>query len=494
MSALTDATNTMPTGEVSGNEEPKKITEVVEEAQVVDAEKVPEDPVASEAPEASEATESAEAPAEEPEETTEQKTARLNENIIAGRRSMALNDFINAAELFSQAAELSKEIFEEERFEVNLLYGQALLQLGKMEDEVLNNALSDIPKEKEGDEEEETEDDGTVDDPENVPEEERAEIRQQVEEALGVADEKEEGTVETPETEVEAVEVDGEAKAEGEVEAEAMEQGEATEEASDKVEEGEAEATEEEADGEAGAEEEEVEEDDDEDQMKLAWEVLETARIICEKKVSETDAADTETLKTWYLNHAEVLSSLGEHGFTDQNYEQAQKDLLAAVAIQVEYLPPTSRLLANTHHLLGKAFLLGADFGKAVEHFANAKNILIAKVEELKKTEGEEEQVKELEELIPEIDALVVDAASSKDQYDKMKETAAEEMKEVQAVMAKFEGEETKDISGLVRRKRPVEEEVKEGGDKEEEGQELKKQKTDDDEVAPEVEEAKKSE
>ncbi|CAL2042192.1 unnamed protein product [Caenorhabditis brenneri] len=488
MSALTDTTNTMPSGEILGADEPKKTTDVVEKTtETMDSGKIEEAPKLSESSEVS---------VEETKETLEEKNKRLDEQIIGGRRFMKLNEFAKAAELFSRAAELSTEIHGEDQFEITFLYGQALLQLAKIEDEVLNNALSDIPKDKDGDEEQkEGEDDGNVENPDNVPEEERAEIRQQVEEALGVADEKEDDVVVTPEAEVategvtEAMEqekvVDQEEVAEGTTEEEEKVGGDGDAQEEVVATNGETEMETEAEDG----EEVEEDEEEDEDPMKLAWEVLETARCICEKKITSIDAADTENLKTWKLNHAEVLCSLGEYGMIDQKYEQAQNDLLAAAEIQVSYLPPTSRLLANTQHLLGKVFILSCDCEKAVEHFSNAKNILIAKVEELKSVEGEEEQIKELEELIPDIDALVVDAANSKEQYDKMKETMAEEMKEVASVLSKFEGE-AQDITGLVRRKRPAEEVkddgAKEGEGKEEEGQESKKQKTED-EVVPEV-------
>lgn len=481
MSALIDATNTMPSGEILGADEPKKTTDVVEET--------------TETMGSGKTEEVQDAPIEETKETLEEKNKRLNEQIIGGRRFMKLNEFAKAAELFSRAAELSTEIHGEDQFEITFLYGQALLQLAKIEDEVLNNALSDIPKDNDGDEEEkEGEDDGNVENPDNVPEEERAEIRQQVEEALGVADEKEDTVVVTPEAEI---------AAEGEIEAMEEEKLDAqdgvaagTEEEKEKekvegdVQEEHVAANEEiEMEGEADdVEEVEEDEEEDEDPMKLAWEVLETARCICEKKINSIDAADTEGLKTWKLNQAEVFCSLGDYGMVDQKYEQAQNDLLAAAEIQTSHLSPTSRLLANTHHLLGKVFILSCDCAKAVEHFSNAKNILIAKVEELKNVEGEEEQIKELEELIPELDALVVDAANSKEQYDKMKETMKEEMKEMASVMSKFEGE-AQDITGLVRRKRPAEEAKDEGAnggtDKEEEGQESKKQKTEE-EVVPE--------
>ncbi|ULT90948.1 hypothetical protein L3Y34_008916 [Caenorhabditis briggsae] len=378
----------------------------------------------------------------------EEKQKKYTEQLIAGRRFMKTNVFDKATEALSLAAALGAEIFgeaHEETFDANFLYGKALLELSKIEDEVLTNALTDMPKE-----------------------EEREEIKQQVEEALGVAAEKpetiEEEMMEATETEKKDEETVDETKEEVAAAADS------TETEDDEMEAVEEEGAEEQ-DPEAEQAEDGAEDDDDEEPIKLAWELLETSRCICEKKLKSLEGEENaDAVKVWKLNQADVLTSLGEHGIVDSKYEQAQKDLAEAVAIQSALLPATSRILANTTHLLAKSFSLDSIFEKAATHFCESKNILIAKVEELKKqleTVAENEksdievEIEELEAVIPELDAFVIDARASAEQTEKLKETVKKDLEEVAANISKLSGEETKDITNMVRRptKRPASEE-----------------------------------
>uniref|UniRef100_A0A1I7UIV2 SHNi-TPR domain-containing protein n=1 Tax=Caenorhabditis tropicalis TaxID=1561998 RepID=A0A1I7UIV2_9PELO len=390
-----------------------------------------------------------------PEETKK----KIADHLIAGRRHMKTNAFNEAAEALSVAATLAAELFgegHEDTFEPNFLYGKALLELAKMEDGVLTNALTDIPKASEDDEEVQ---DDVVENPDNVPQEERAEIKQKVEEALGVeSGEATKESVESAFTEeiVEEKEVEeGKQLPEEEATAETTEDVDMEAAEEQTAEDGPADTT---ADDQA----EESDAEDDGDSMKLAWELLETSRCICEKKLKSLEAStDEATVTSWKINHAEVLTSLGEHGVADSKYEQARKDLMEAVAIQSVHLPPTSRILANTKHLLAKAFSLDSLFQEASTHFSESKDILLAKVDELKKQvasasdEEKEElqsEIKELEEVIPDLEALVADARASAEQIEKMKAAAKKELESVAAEIAKMEGEEVKDITDLVRR------------------------------------------
>ncbi|EFP01984.1 hypothetical protein CRE_22803 [Caenorhabditis remanei] len=269
---------------------------------------------------------------------------KFEEQLIAGRCFMANNAFDKATEAFSRAASMGAELFgegHEETFEVNFLYGKALLELGKVEDEVLTNALTDIPKATEGDEEVQ---DDLVENPENVPQEER------------VADETA-----------------------------------------------------------AADDQEESDSEDNDDPIKLSsWELLETSRCTCVHKLNALESEENvnaEAVKTWELHHADVLTSLGEHVVSFKNYEKTRKFL--NIAIQAIHLPATSRLLVNTTRSLVKKFKKG---GPLATLFSKAKNILIAKGEELKKEFGTaseetkkdlESEIKELEELIPELEAFI---------------------------------------------------------------------------------------
>lgn len=88
---------------------------------------------------------------------------------MSGRRFFKTSELDKATEIFSIAAALSAEIFgegHENTFDATFYYGQALLELAKVEDGVLTNALTDIPKN--GDDEDEVQND-VVENPDDVP-------------------------------------------------------------------------------------------------------------------------------------------------------------------------------------------------------------------------------------------------------------------------------------------------------------------------------------
>ncbi|CAI2354420.1 unnamed protein product [Caenorhabditis sp. 36 PRJEB53466] len=340
-------------------------------------------------------TDSGKAPPEEEVKqlTKEEQEENLKQMIASGKREMALNALEAAADIFSRASELTSTLFgedSEEMFEPLYLYGQILLDLARSEDQVLANT----------------------------------EKLEAVEEEDGDQEEKsdENGDVEMKESEGE----EQEQKEEGEEE---------------------------------GAEAEES-------PMTLAWESLEAVRVLCNrmiKKFEGEEVPNVDSLKTWKLRLAEVLSSLGEHGIADNKGEQAQKDLFSALELQALHLPNTSRLLANTNHLIGKAFSTDYLFDKAADHFTTAKDILTLKQEELKSkleaASGDEkkdieEEIKELDVVIPDIEKLLIDAKESFAQLEKMKETAKKELEDVAETLTKVGADvEVNDIQNLVRRK-----------------------------------------
>lgn len=204
--------------------------------------------------------------------------------------------------------------------------------------------------------------------------------------------------------------------------------------------------------------------------MNVIVSFFKTARCICDKKIKSLESeekSDAETLKVWILKKADVLTSLGEHGIADSKHEQAQTDLLEALELQSAHLNANSRLLANTNHLLGKAFSGESLFEKAATHFFNAKNILIAKTVELKKqleSAGEEikkeieSEIKEITEIIPDLESLITDALASEETTKKIKDKVKKELESAVEVLKKLPNEETNDITSMVRRptKRPA--------------------------------------
>lgn len=181
---------------------------------------------------------------------------------------------------------------------------------------------------------------------------------------------------------------------------------------------------------------EEEKEEDDVGHFQLAWEYLDVAKVIYSKKEEKDDQ----------LKASECLLKLGELSMENEQYETSATDLLSALAIQKKYLKEDDRTIAETHFQLGLAYGLGKEFEKAIEQYQNAITVIEAKIVSLNKFIEEKEggdsankensetddlmkykkEVKELQELIPEMKNKVEDMKVEQKDVDKMKEAAKE--------------------------------------------------------------------
>ncbi|XP_076871024.1 nuclear autoantigenic sperm protein isoform X4 [Brachyhypopomus gauderio] len=164
--------------------------------------------------------------------------------------------------------------------------------------------------------------------------------------------------------------------------------------------------------GEGNAEEKENEEEEV-GNLQLAWEMLEVAKVIYKRKESKEDQ----------LMAAQILLKLGEVGAESGNYTQALEDFQECLVIQLEHLPPHSRLLAETHYQLGMTFSYTAQYNQAIQHFTSSIKVIESRLamlqEAIDKAEGAEEakeersELEELKQLLPEIAERVEDAKES---------------------------------------------------------------------------------
>ncbi|XP_061587464.1 histone-binding protein N1/N2-like [Cololabis saira] len=397
--------------------------------------------------------------------------------IGAGQKLLVVGKPLEAVTALQEAcAQLAKKYGDtaDECGEAFFWCGKALLDVARMENSVLGNALEGVPEE---DEPEDEPKDSNVEGTEKVDEKTRDELRAQVYDAM--AEKKKEDAEEGKDEKTEADGRQGKAeKADEEDAGEAGEEKSKTEEKTDqepaekeeerpaevktvdeqegstpkeeestpkeeestpKEEEstpkeeaaGDGEEAADEQEEEAGGEEEdgdaEMEADvadatseksqDSEDEgvgnLQLAWEMLELAKVIYKRKDSKEDQ----------LMAAQAHLKLGEVSLESGNYTQALEDFQACLALQVTHLPPDSRLLAETHYQLGMTYGLTHRYGQTVTELSSSISVITSRLERLQETldkadgpdalPDERKEMEELKALLPEIQEKVEDARES---------------------------------------------------------------------------------
>lgn len=234
-----------------------------------------------------------------------------DELLLNGKRCLLIGDFQEAADVLSEACNLFGQVYgemAEECAEAYFKYGCALLELSK--DQI--NPVGLEEKDDEDNEEMSGQED-SVSETKN-----------------DVSDDKEKSTlsVETDRLDEKSVEnKNEEASVDKEKSDDVEEKSDKAEEKSDKVENNSTEqikiSNEDEKPEKENADEEDLEEDDVND-LQLAWEMLDLAKVIYKNK-------DTEESK---LKLAEVLMKCGEVSFEDEKFETAIVDITESLEIR----------------------------------------------------------------------------------------------------------------------------------------------------------------
>uniref|UniRef100_A0A8C0Y8K7 Nuclear autoantigenic sperm protein (histone-binding) n=2 Tax=Cyprinus carpio TaxID=7962 RepID=A0A8C0Y8K7_CYPCA len=370
--------------------------------------------------------------------------------IGTGNRHLVMGDVVSAVSVFQEACAMLAEKYgdtADECGEAFFLCGKALLELARMENTVLGNALEGVPEESS--EEGEKQNDSKIESADNLDEKTRDELRAQVYDAMSEdktqsevekevgegeqknqevkkVEEPKEGDAASPKTEKpsepaqdEAKQAEHEAKAaENEEPAEEVEKSKSVNESTSEKEDvtvsnG---VTENDDDDDDDAEGETKDKDSEEDEvgnLQLAWEMLEVAKVIYKRKESKEDQ----------LMAAQIYLKLGEVGAESGNYSQALEDFNECLTWQLKHLPSHSRLLAETHYQLGTTYSYTAQYSQAIEHFSNSIKVIESRLamlqEVIDKAEGaeaakeEKSELEELKQLLPEIAEKIEDAKES---------------------------------------------------------------------------------
>ncbi|XP_077440660.1 nuclear autoantigenic sperm protein isoform X1 [Vanacampus margaritifer] len=380
--------------------------------------------------------------------------------IGTGKRHFVMGDVVSAVSVFQDACGLLAARYgdtADECGEAFFLCGKSLLELARMENTVLGNALEGVP---EGSEDEEQPKNSNIESANNLDENTRDELRKQVYDAMAATPEtvgkkpesdlesstevkQENGVAKSPteqagddsgkssasqlngvaKTPDEKAEVNGVVNVAGGSLTESPEKGSV---AKSEEQNGEKKEADEESDDSHPEEEAEGEEHDDGDDdevdknsdteedevgnLQLAWEMLEVAKLIYKRKESKEDQ----------LMAAQAFLKLGEVGVETGNYPQALEDFQECLALQLKHLPPHSRLLAETSYHVATALCCMDQYSQAIQHYNSAMKVIETrlamlqdKINAAESPEGAKEvttEMEELKQLLPELKEKIEDA------------------------------------------------------------------------------------
>ncbi|XP_056271291.1 nuclear autoantigenic sperm protein isoform X2 [Pseudoliparis swirei] len=147
-------------------------------------------------------------------------------------------------------------------------------------------------------------------------------------------------------------------------------------------------------------------EEDEVGNLQLAWEMLEVAKVIYKRKEGKDDQ----------LMAAQTYLKLGEVSAESGNYPQALEDFQECLALQLRYLPPHSRLLAETHYHVATTLCYMDQYSPAIQHYGSSVTVIEARLAVLQDAVGvaeEKNETEELKQLLPDIREKIEDAKES---------------------------------------------------------------------------------
>ncbi|KAM7409809.1 hypothetical protein PAMA_001350 [Pampus argenteus] len=348
--------------------------------------------------------------------------------IGTGNRHLVMGDVVSAVSVFQDACGMLAEKYgdtADECGEAFFLCGKSLLELARMENTVLGNALEGVPEESE---EEEQPNNPNIESANNLDEKTRDELRKQVYDAMA-----EEEKTEAVDTKLELEDGKGEVKKENGVAKSPAKYDDVSEKPSASPVNGEEKSTLKETKvngvekspgavngvgesptGSPGKQTvTEKKEEEEVGNLQLAWEMLEVAKVIYKRKESKDDQ----------LMAAQAYLKLGEVSAESGNYPQALDDFQECLTLQLKYLPPHSRLLAETHYHVATTLCYMDQYSQAIQHYNSSIKVIETRLAMLQEVidaaEGadgaadEKGEMEELKRLLPDIKEKVEDAKES---------------------------------------------------------------------------------
>merc|ERR1712025_182979 len=325
------------------------------------------------------------------------------EKLSEGKRHLLVGEIPDAVSSLALSCELLSKQFGEthkECADAYFYYGKSLLDMARLENGVLGNALEGVPEG--GD----IGNDSQVEDPEQMTEDERSAVESKVKEALDY-------NYQTCEVEKEQMEADDATDDEIE-DADKSSQDTSAPMEEDPVDDQKTSSA-------MNTTTEEKVDDGEEEagNLQQSWEMFELAKLIYKREVENEDA---EKKIDVVKKISDSLLHLGEISIENENYEQALEDIGECLKMRQNHFPADSRSIAEAHYQLGMAQSQSGKFTEAKASLMMANEVLQARLAGLKKMESSEflgKEIADLTELIKEVEEKVADFEEMKVQVTK---------------------------------------------------------------------------
>lgn len=114
---------------------------------------------------------------------------------------------------------------------------------------------------------------------------------------------------------------------------------------------------------------------------------------------------------------AETLITLGEISLESENFESAISDIKQGLEIQKSLYDKFSRKIAETYYKCGMALSTNSQIDEAIENFVFSLEYINNRIELLEKDKvNNEDELKEIKSLVPEIEEKILDMKNYKEE------------------------------------------------------------------------------
>jgi tetratricopeptide (TPR) repeat protein len=399
----------------------------------------------------------------QPEETTPPADLKEANNLfVQGKRSLILHDYKTAVSHLEEATRMFDQLYgvsADDCGDCYLQYGTALFELSRQESGVLDGVVNTKLNEEqagEDDDDDDEEGDGDEEEEEDDEENNEAEAEQATKEGEGVADKVEDISESQTAQSSSSTQVEVGSSQPATVQSQSISSaGESSLAAGPST----SEPSSSQACSSAGpstSKEEEAAEDNEPTNAEVAWEVLSLARDVFRRTM---DKYPDNRIKL-----SDALQTMGEISLEWENFEAASELFQEALSLRKEFLAEDDRSIAESYYQIGITFSFLNEIDRANDCFRSVIGVLEKRIENLKNSGNamKEAEIKELEELLPEMAAKIEDSREQMMTSAEVDRLVNEEESRESEAIAKVHNSPSKpinNISHLVKRKRPAIEE-----------------------------------